>query len=67
LTYAQVTAPITGIVGLRMIDLGNIVHAADAGIVTIVQVQRIAVVFSISEDSRPQVLARLRLTQPPAR
>jgi multidrug efflux system membrane fusion protein len=60
LTYAQVTAPITGIVGLRMIDLGNIVHAADAGIVTIAQVQPIAVVFTISEDSLPRVLARLR-------
>jgi membrane fusion protein, multidrug efflux system len=44
----------------QVIDLGNIVHAADAGIVTIAQVQPIAVVFTISEDSLPRVLARLR-------
>jgi RND family efflux transporter MFP subunit len=61
LTYAQVTAPITGVAGLRLVGPGNMVHAADStGIVVINQLQPIAVVFSISEDILPQVLARLK-------
>jgi len=61
LTYAKVTAPITGIVGLRLVDPGNIVHATDAGgMVVITQVQPIAVLFTIPEDSLPEVAQRLR-------
>ncbi len=61
LTYAQVTAPITGIAGLRLVDPGNVVHAADAtGIVTISQLQPIAVLFTIPEDRLNKVRARLR-------
>jgi multidrug efflux system membrane fusion protein len=60
LTYAQVTAPITGVVGLRLVDAGNIVHAANAtGIVIITQSQPIAVLFNIADDSLPEVRARL--------
>ena len=44
LTYSKVTAPITGVVGLRLVDPGSIVHASDAtGIITITQLQPIAV------------------------
>lgn len=61
LSYAQVRAPITGVVGLRLVDPGNIVHATDTtGIVIINQLQPISVLFTIPEDSLPQVLARLR-------
>jgi multidrug efflux system membrane fusion protein len=61
LSYTQVRAPITGIAGLRLVDPGNIVHAADAtGILIITQLDPIAVLFAISEDSLPQVRARLR-------
>jgi multidrug efflux system membrane fusion protein len=61
LSYAQVTAPITGVVGLRLLDPGNVVHAADAaGIVVINQLQPISVVFEIPEDRIPQLQARLR-------
>jgi RND family efflux transporter MFP subunit len=61
LTYTQIAAPITGVAGLLMVDPGNMVHAADAnGIVIINQLQPIAVLFTIPEDSLPQVLARLR-------
>ena len=60
LTYAQVTAPISGRVGLRQIDPGNIVHAADTnGLVVIAQLQPISVVFPIPEDNVPRVLKRL--------
>ena len=48
-------------VGLRLVDPGNIVHAADTtGIVIINQIQPISVLFTIPEDRLPQVLARLR-------
>jgi len=61
LTYSKITAPITGVLGLRLVDPGNIVHASDAnGMVTITQLQPISVVFTIPEDSLPQVTQKLR-------
>ena len=61
LVYCQITAPISGRVGLRLVDPGNIVHASDVnGLVVITQVQPITVIFPIPEDSLPQVLARLK-------
>lgn len=61
LVYAQVTAPITGVVGLRLVDPGNIVHASDQnGMVVITQLQPIAVLFTIPEDALPQVVHKLR-------
>ena len=57
LTYAHITSPIDGRVGLRLVDTGNIVHAADAGgIVVITQVSPITVIFSLSENFLPQIL-----------
>jgi multidrug efflux system membrane fusion protein len=61
LTYAKVTAPITGTVGLRLVDPGNIVHASDAnGMLVITQLQPITALFTIPEDSLPQVMRKLR-------
>ena len=61
LTYSKITAPITGVVGLRLVDPGNIVHAADAnGMLVITQLQPISVLFTIPEDSLPQVTQKLR-------
>jgi multidrug efflux system membrane fusion protein len=61
LTYARITAPISGRLGLRLVDPGNIVHASDAnGLVVITQVHPITVVFTLPEDQLPQVLKRLR-------
>jgi membrane fusion protein, multidrug efflux system len=61
LTYAKVTAPISGRVGLRLVDPGNIVRAADAtGMLVITQLQPIAVLFTIPEDSLPQVIKKVR-------
>jgi membrane fusion protein, multidrug efflux system len=61
ITYSHVTAPITGNVGLRLVDPGNIVHAADAnGMVVITQLQPIQVQFTIPEDSLPAVLRKMR-------
>jgi len=61
LVYAKVTAPITGRVGLRLVDPGNIVHASDAnGMIVITQLQPISVLFTIPEDSLPAVMRKLR-------
>ena len=60
LIYCRVTAPLSGRLGLRLVDPGNIVHATDQnGLVVITQVQPIAVIFTIPEDSLPPVLAKL--------
>jgi RND family efflux transporter MFP subunit len=61
LSYAQIRSPITGVAGLRLVDPGNIVHAADpTGIVVISQLQPISVLFTLPEDALPQVLARMK-------
>ena len=61
LVYSRITAPISGRVGLRLVDPGNIVHANDpSGLVVITQLQPITVVFTIPEDSLPPVLAKLK-------
>jgi multidrug efflux system membrane fusion protein len=61
LAYSRITAPISGRVGLRLVDPGNIVHAGDPnGIVVITQVQPIAVLFTIPADHLPQVLEQMR-------
>jgi len=60
LSYTHVTAPISGRVGLRLVDAGNMVHAADPnGLVIITQLQPIAVLFNIPEDQLPEVLRKL--------
>ena len=61
LTYSRITAPVSGRVGLRQVDPGNIIHATDANaLVVITQLQPISVVFPIPEDSLPQVLDKLK-------
>ncbi|HEY8100056.1 MAG TPA: MdtA/MuxA family multidrug efflux RND transporter periplasmic adaptor subunit [Burkholderiaceae bacterium] len=62
LTYAQVTAPASGRIGLRQVDQGNIVHASDTnGIVVITQLQPATVVFTIPEDNIPSVMQKLQV------
>ena len=61
LTYSRVTAPVSGRVGLRQVDPGNIVSSSDtSGIVVITQMQPINVLFSLPEDNLPGVLAQSR-------
>jgi len=64
IVYCHITSPITGRVGLRLVDPGNIVHAADSnGLVVITQVQPISVIFTIAEDQLPAVLKKVRAGQ----
>lgn len=59
LFYCTIRTPITGRVGLRLVDEGNIVHAADTNpIAVITQLQPITVIFTLPEDDIPQVTAK---------
>ena len=59
--YSRITSPIGGRIGLRLVDIGNIVHASDQnGLVVITQLQPIAVLFTLPEDYIPQVLQHMR-------
>ena len=61
LTYSRVTAPISGTIGLRLVDTGNIVHASDPnGLLVITEIQPITVVFTIPADHLPQVLQQVK-------
>src|SRR6201982_1687484 len=54
--YATVKAPISGVAGLRQVDVGNIVNAAtQTGIVTIAQIEPIAVIFTAPEEQLPYI------------
>jgi multidrug efflux system membrane fusion protein len=65
LAYCRVTAPITGRVGLRLVDAGNIVRAADANpLVVITQLRPITVVFNVAEDDLPQIQQALKSGAP---
>ncbi|HVM96400.1 MAG TPA: MdtA/MuxA family multidrug efflux RND transporter periplasmic adaptor subunit [Candidatus Acidoferrales bacterium] len=60
LVYSRITAPISGRVGLRLVDVGNMVHPTDQnGLVVITQVQPIAVLFTLPEDTLQRVLVKL--------
>lgn len=64
LEYTRITSPIDGVVGLRQVDAGNIVHASDTtGLLVVTQLQPIAVIFTIPEDHLPEVLKLTRAGQ----
>jgi multidrug efflux system membrane fusion protein len=64
IVYCHITAPITGRVGLRLVDVGNIVHANDTtGLLVITQLQPISAIFSLPQDQLSQVLSKLHGNQ----
>src|SRR6202453_3232471 len=61
LGYTKILSPINGVVGLRQVDPGNIVHAADTtGLLVVTQLQPISVIFTLPEDQLPEVLKLTR-------
>ncbi|HKU22726.1 MAG TPA: MdtA/MuxA family multidrug efflux RND transporter periplasmic adaptor subunit [Terriglobales bacterium] len=61
LIYCHITAPVDGRVGLRLVDRGNMVHANDTNpLLVITQLQPIAVIFTLPEDSLPAVAQHMR-------
>jgi multidrug efflux system membrane fusion protein len=64
LVYARITAQVTGRIGLRLVDQGNIVKAADpGGLAVITQLQPIAAIFNIASSGLPQVMAKMKSGQ----
>src|SRR5262249_12301747 len=64
ITYSRIVAPISGQIGLRLVDEGNIVRAADpGGMIVITQLQPISVLFSIPEDNLGEVIRQLHAGQ----
>jgi multidrug efflux system membrane fusion protein len=56
LDYARITSPIDGVTGVRLVDPGNVVHAADpGGLVVVTQLDPIAVFFTLPEDDLPEI------------
>jgi multidrug efflux system membrane fusion protein len=65
LSFCDIRSPIDGVVGLRQIDAGNLIHATDAtGIVTITQVQPISLVFTLPQSVLPEVQDAMQAGSP---
>jgi multidrug efflux system membrane fusion protein len=65
ITYCNITSPIDGRVGLRLVDVGNYVQAtSSSGLVVITQIQPITVIFTIAEDSIDAVTTAMKGAQP---
>ncbi|GAA3755936.1 efflux RND transporter periplasmic adaptor subunit [Terriglobus aquaticus] len=61
LAFTRITSPISGLVGLRQVDIGNVVAAnSSTGLVVITQVEPISVIFTLPEDQLPQVFERMK-------
>jgi multidrug efflux system membrane fusion protein len=63
LSYTRITSPVAGLVGLRQVDVGNLVAANSTEIVVVTQMQPMSVLFTVPEDSLGNILARLRSGQ----
>jgi multidrug efflux system membrane fusion protein len=60
LNYTTIASPIDGRTGLRQVDVGNLIHATDVtGLVTITQVKPISVIFTLPQDSLPDIRAAM--------
>jgi multidrug efflux system membrane fusion protein len=60
IAYCHIVSPVTGRIGLRLVDAGNYVQTSDAsGLVVITQLQPISVIFTVTEDNLPQIMQRL--------
>jgi multidrug efflux system membrane fusion protein len=58
--FTNITSPISGRVGLRMVDPGNLIHATDAtGIVSVMQIHPIAVIFTLPQETLPTIQAAM--------
>ncbi len=63
LSYCYINSPITGRVGLRLVDLGNMVQAGSTNLVVVTQLQPITVIFYVSEDNLPAIEKQLEQGQ----
>ncbi len=61
LDYSRIKSPVDGVTGVRLVDPGNLVRAADPnGIVVVTQIDPVAVVFTLPQDDLPRISAEMR-------
>ncbi|HEY3730279.1 MAG TPA: efflux RND transporter periplasmic adaptor subunit [Steroidobacteraceae bacterium] len=60
LDYCRITSPVAGLVGLRQVDVGNLMQAGSTTIAVVTQMQPMSVLFTVPEDSLRNILQRLR-------
>ncbi len=66
LTYTKLTSPIDGVVGIRQIDIGNIIHPTDPnGLVVVTQIEPISLIFTLPETDLPQIQQQQQKTKGP--
>jgi multidrug efflux system membrane fusion protein len=66
LSYTKLTAPIDGVVGIRQIDIGNIIHPTDPnGLVVVTQIEPISLIFTLPETVLPQIQEQQEKTSKP--
>jgi multidrug efflux system membrane fusion protein len=66
LSYTKLTAPIDGVVGIRQIDIGNIIHPTDPnGLVVVTQIEPISLIFTLPETVLPQIQQQQQKTNQP--
>jgi membrane fusion protein, multidrug efflux system len=64
IVYCNITSPVTGRVGIRLVDPGNYIQVGSAtGIVVVTQMDPISVIFNVPEDAVPEVLKQLKVAQ----
>src|SRR6202162_5086516 len=65
LGYTRLTSPIDGVAGIRQIDIGNIIHPTDAGLVVVTQIEPISLIFTLPETDLPQIQEQQQKTKGP--
>src|SRR3981189_206863 len=66
LSYTQLTSPIDGVVGIRQVDIGNIISPANAnGLVVVTQIEPISLIFTLPETNLPQIQQQQEKTKAP--
>ena len=66
LSYTRLTSPIDGVVGIRQIDIGNIIHPTDPnGLVVATQIEPISLIFTLPETDLPQIQQQQQKTKAP--
>jgi multidrug efflux system membrane fusion protein len=66
LGYAQLTSPISGITGVRQVDVGNIIHPTDPnGLVVVTQIEPISLIFTLPETYLPQIQQQMASSKKP--
>jgi multidrug efflux system membrane fusion protein len=66
LTYTRLTSPVDGVTGIRLVDIGNIIHPTDPnGLVVVTQIEPISLIFTLPETVLPQIQEQQQKTNKP--